>query len=47
MLVGARTPPEVDDTLAIARLVIPAELWTELKHRGLVREDAPVPGQGR
>ena len=47
VLVGARTPQEVDDTLAIAGLVIPAELWTELKHRGLVREDAPVPGQGR
>ena len=41
---GARTPQEVDDTLANADLVIPAELWTELKHRGLVREDAPVPG---
>jgi len=46
VLVGARTPQEVDDALAIAALAIPAELWTELKRRGLVREDAPVPDQG-
>jgi D-threo-aldose 1-dehydrogenase len=44
VVVGARTPQEVDDTFASADLVIPGELWTELKHRGLVRGDAPVPG---
>ncbi|HEX5264062.1 MAG TPA: aldo/keto reductase [Phenylobacterium sp.] len=43
VVVGARTPEEVDDALASAALAIPAELWTDLKHRGLVREDAPVP----
>ncbi|MBS0363525.1 MAG: aldo/keto reductase [Proteobacteria bacterium] len=46
VVVGARTPEEVDDTLANAALSIPAELWTALKHRGLLREDAPVPGPG-
>ncbi len=47
VVIGARTPQEVDDAFASAGLTIPAELWVELKHRGLVREDAPVPGQGR
>ncbi|MBS0333935.1 MAG: aldo/keto reductase [Proteobacteria bacterium] len=46
VVVGARTPEEVDDTMANAALTIPAELWAVLKHRGLVREDAPVPGPG-
>jgi D-threo-aldose 1-dehydrogenase len=44
MVIGARTPGEVDDTLANTNLVIPGELWSILKHRGLVRQDAPVPG---
>lgn len=43
VVIGARTPEEVDDTMAIAELAIPAELWTELKLRGHVREEAPVP----
>jgi D-threo-aldose 1-dehydrogenase len=43
VVIGARTPQEVDDALASAALAIPAELWAELKHRGLVRENAPVP----
>jgi D-threo-aldose 1-dehydrogenase len=44
VVVGARTPEEVDDALASVARIIPAELWTDLKHRGLVHEDAPVPG---
>jgi D-threo-aldose 1-dehydrogenase len=44
VVIGARTPEEVDDTLANAALAIPGELWTALKQQGLVREDAPVPG---
>lgn len=43
VVIGARSPEEVDDTLAIARLAIPADLWRALKSRGLVRDDAPVP----
>jgi D-threo-aldose 1-dehydrogenase len=43
VVVGARTPAEVDDTIAIARLPIPPELWITLKERGLLRPDAPTP----
>jgi aryl-alcohol dehydrogenase-like predicted oxidoreductase len=42
-VMGARSPGEVDDTLAMVQYPIPGGLWTELKHRGLVREDAPIP----
>jgi D-threo-aldose 1-dehydrogenase len=42
-VVGARTPAEVDDNLAMAALPIPPELWTALKERDLMRADAPVP----
>ncbi len=42
--IGARTPAEVDDAFASAERVIPAELWTELKRCGLVRENAPARG---
>jgi D-threo-aldose 1-dehydrogenase len=41
--IGARTPEEVDDTIDILQLPIPAELWTALKERDLVRPDAPTP----
>jgi D-threo-aldose 1-dehydrogenase len=43
VVVGARSPEEVDDAFDMAALAIPAELWTELKHRGMVHDDAPVP----
>lgn len=43
VVVGARTPEEVEDALASAAMAIPGELWADLKHRGLLREDAPVP----
>jgi aryl-alcohol dehydrogenase-like predicted oxidoreductase len=43
-VVGARTPAEVDDTLAMAAVPIPAELWTALKEADLMRPDAPTPG---
>ncbi len=43
VVIGARTPQEVDDALANAALSIPAALWTALKDRGLIRADAPVP----
>jgi aryl-alcohol dehydrogenase-like predicted oxidoreductase len=43
VVVGARTPSEVDDTLAMAAIEIPDDLWNDLKERGLLRADAPVP----
>lgn len=43
VVVGARTPGEVDDAVDNAGVAIPPELWVELKYRGLVHEAAPVP----
>jgi aryl-alcohol dehydrogenase-like predicted oxidoreductase len=43
VVVGARTPDEVDDAVAMIQRPIPAELWAILKERDLLREDAPVP----
>jgi D-threo-aldose 1-dehydrogenase len=43
VVVGARTPAEVDDTLAMAQLPLPPELWTTLKDRGQLRPEAPTP----
>jgi D-threo-aldose 1-dehydrogenase len=43
IVVGACSPQEVDDNIAMLRLEIPPELWSRLKERGLVREDAPTP----
>ncbi|MFT3723346.1 MAG: aldo/keto reductase [Hyphomonadaceae bacterium] len=47
VVVGARTPAEVDDAIANASTSIPSELWLELKHCGLVHEAAPVPLSSR
>ena len=43
VVVGARTPAEAEDTLSLFTMPVPADLWETLKHRGLLREDAPVP----
>jgi D-threo-aldose 1-dehydrogenase len=40
---GARTATHVERTVAAFRHEIPADLWAELKHERLLREDAPVP----
>ena len=45
VVVGARTPDEVDDTLAMAAVPIPDALWDDLRDRDLLRADAPVPDQ--
>ena len=42
LIPGARIPEEVQQN-ARFRGDIPADLWAELKHEGLVREDAPTP----
>jgi aryl-alcohol dehydrogenase-like predicted oxidoreductase len=43
VVLGARTPAEVADCVAMMRLPIPGELWAALKERDLLRADAPVP----
>ncbi|SDD56298.1 aldo/keto reductase [Glycomyces harbinensis] len=43
ILVGARTPEEVDDALAMYAHPIPGALWHDLKRAGLLAEEAPVP----
>lgn len=44
VLVGCRSPAEVDDNVAMARTPVPAALWAELRERGLLPAHAPVPG---
>jgi D-threo-aldose 1-dehydrogenase len=43
VLVGARSPAEVDASLDALALPIPGELWGELRRDGLLPEEAPVP----
>lgn len=43
MIPGARNPTEVAQNVATFATPIPADLWAELKHEGLVRADAPTP----
>lgn len=40
---GARNPGQVARNVETFRAPIPADLWAELKHEGLLREDAPIP----
>jgi D-threo-aldose 1-dehydrogenase len=40
---GALTPDQVRRNVAAFRHPIPADLWAELKHEGLLRADAPTP----
>ena len=40
---GARNPAQVRRNTETFRVPIPADLWAELKHEGLLRADAPVP----
>lgn len=39
---GGRTPAEAEENARWASLSIPANFWSELKERGLLRPDAPV-----
>lgn len=43
VLVGARSPAEVDDAADMVAHPIPGHLWTELKAAGLLPEEAPTP----
>lgn len=40
---GARSAAQVERNVANFRHPIPADLWAELKHEGLLRDNAPVP----
>jgi D-threo-aldose 1-dehydrogenase len=40
---GAGSVREVEQNVATFAAAIPADLWAELKHEGLLREDAPTP----
>ena len=40
---GARSAKHVQRNVEIMGTAIPAALWAELKHEGLLRDDAPVP----
>jgi D-threo-aldose 1-dehydrogenase len=42
---GARTQGEVQSNLTLLATAIPDALWRDLKAEGLLREDAPVPGE--
>ena len=41
--VGARSAAQMERNAALHREPVPAELWSELKSEGLLRDDAPVP----
>ncbi len=41
---GVRSAAHVQRNIDVFRQPIPAALWAELKHEGLLRDDAPVPG---
>jgi D-threo-aldose 1-dehydrogenase len=43
VVIGARTPAEVDDTLSLFATPVPADLWEALRRHGLLREYAPLP----
>ena len=42
---GGLKPEHVTANVGHMRREIPADLWAELKHERLIREDAPVPGE--
>ena len=43
IVVGARSPKEVDAILEGSRVPIPAEFWNELREARLIPDDAPTP----
>jgi D-threo-aldose 1-dehydrogenase len=44
VLVGMRRPDEVQQDISAMRHPIPGALWAELRDQGLLRADAPMPG---
>ena len=43
IVVGPRTPEHADDNMDMFRYDIPDDLWAELKHEGLLPQEAPNP----
>lgn len=43
VLVGARSPAEINESVRVFRWHIPSELWAELRAEGFLRPDAPAP----
>jgi D-threo-aldose 1-dehydrogenase len=43
MIPGAAKPEEVNRNMALMQMAVPAGLWDELKHEGLMPAHAPVP----
>ena len=43
---GIADPQQVSDTMRLYAEPIPSAFWTELRDQGLVRPDAPLPGEG-
>ena len=43
---GTRTVGHLDENIRLIAHPIPDAFWAEIRRRGLVREDAPTPGQG-
>lgn len=43
VLIGMRSPAEVDDAVAMAAVEIPAQLWRDLKSTRLLPEEVPTP----
>jgi D-threo-aldose 1-dehydrogenase len=43
LLVGARSPDELDEDLALLRAPLPPELWDDLRRERLLPEEAPTP----
>ncbi len=44
VVVGPRTVEHVVDNMEMFRYEIPADLWAELKHEGLLPQEVPTPG---
>jgi len=43
VVVGCRSRPQLDESIAMFELTIPAAMWQELKHEGLLAPDVPTP----
>lgn len=44
VLTGARSVAELDENVAMTKVPVPAALWDDLRHQGLIAADAPTPG---
>jgi D-threo-aldose 1-dehydrogenase len=43
VVAGVRSVAHLDDYPALMQVTIPAALWAELRHEGLIRPEAPTP----